>query len=92
MGAKINNVTNTDIEMLVRSGYDLCTYAFSYAERIGKGQCEEFDRPLLKATSLLATSRALADLAARILHQASNGEQIDAYSKQLEQRRADQPT
>lgn len=86
MGAKIDEVTNTDIEILVRSGYDLCTYAFSYAERIGKGHCEQFERPIQKATSLLATSRALADLAARILARAGNEEQAAAYEKELKGR------
>lgn len=86
MGAKINEVTNTDIELLIKSGYDICTYAFSYAEKIGKGNCEEIERPTQKAVSLLATSRALADLAARILARAANAEHASAYAEELKGR------
>ncbi len=67
MSAKINNVTNTDIDVLIRSGQDLCTYAVPYAERIGKGQCEVFENPMRKAAALLTASKALTELARCIL-------------------------
>ena len=72
---KMNDVTNTDIELLVLSGYDLCSRALDYNRRIGNGQAEHFHQPSRKAQGLLAASRALADLAARILNRATLLEQ-----------------
>lgn len=67
MAAKINNVTNTDIEMLIESGRDLASRALDISHRIYSGRCEELDQPIRKGLGLLATARALTDLATRIL-------------------------
>lgn len=67
MGAKINDVTNTDIEMLIKSGQDVSKYACDFNRRIANGHCEEIRDPVSKASALMHTSRALADLAGRIL-------------------------
>lgn len=83
---KQKNVTNADIEHVVKSGYDISSYAFDFAERIMRGNVEPIDEPIGKATALLSASRALADLASRILHRSSNDEQAQTLERELRSR------
>lgn len=71
---KMNDVTNTDIELLIKSGHDITSYAIDFSRRIGNGHCEQFEEPSQKAKALIAVSRSLLDLAARILAQDSTDE------------------
>lgn len=86
MGAKINDVTNTDIEMLIKSGQDVASRANDFSDRIYHGQHEELDQPVRKAQDILTTSRSLADLATRILNRSILKETTKAYEKELKAR------
>ncbi len=86
--AKINNVTDTDIELLIKSGEDVAARAMDFNQRIFDGKVEPLEEPLRKAVELLATSRTLADLAARIINNSAaiRDEQAGVIERQLWER------
>ncbi len=86
---KMNNVTNTDIELLIDSGNDIAARALDFNDRIFKGQLDLLDGPLQKSLELLATSRALADLAMRIMNKATLKEMYDTTEAQMRERHAE---
>lgn len=78
---KMNDVTNTDIDLLIQSGHDMTSYAMNFTHRISNGHCERFEEPSQKAKALITVSRSLLDLAARLLAQDSTNEKADKASQ-----------
>lgn len=85
---KMNNVTNTDIELLIKSGEDVAARALDFSNRIFHGKVDPLNDPITKAVDLLATSRTLADLAARICNASAKmvEEQANSYEQTLRAR------
>lgn len=84
--SRINNVTDTDLEMLIASGQDVATRAIEFNSRMYQGKVEELKDPIPKALELLAVSRSLADLSVRILAKAEVQQDTDALKQEMQRR------
>ncbi len=83
---KMNNVTDTDIEMLIGSANDVGARAQDFNHRIFSGKVDQLNEPLRKAVEILATSRSLSDLAMRIINKASLKEDAETIRKTYAER------
>ncbi len=85
---KLPNVTVEELRAVDSTGSDLLYDVVDLNNRIEKGYVDDVEKPIELVRSLLATSRGLAELAAKLLFKAAMQEDKAELTKLLAERQA----